>query len=89
MIAPSCLVYMSADINLFIPGDYSTLILWTRSFQYKEYQVSFYCYHAASDLGLYCLPMSLLWDARYIWVNEKCVDHLAQPLITSRKHTPI
>ena len=24
---------------------------------------------AASDLGLHCLPMSLLWDARLIWVN--------------------
>ena len=25
---------------------------------------------AASDLGLYCLPMSLLWDARFKWVNS-------------------
>ena len=25
---------------------------------------------AASDLGLYCLPMSLLWDARNKWVNQ-------------------
>ena len=24
---------------------------------------------AASDLGLHCLPASLLWDARLIWVN--------------------
>ena len=24
---------------------------------------------AASDLGLYCLPMSLLCDARLKWVN--------------------
>ena len=24
---------------------------------------------AASDLGLYCLPMSLLWDARHKSVN--------------------
>ena len=23
----------------------------------------------ASDLGLHCLPLSLLWDARYIWIN--------------------
>ena len=23
---------------------------------------------AASDLGLHCLPMSLLWDTRYKWV---------------------
>ena len=23
----------------------------------------------ASDLGLHCLPMSLLWDARHRWVN--------------------
>ena len=25
---------------------------------------------AASDLGLHCLPMSLLWDAWLIWVNN-------------------
>ena len=25
---------------------------------------------AASDLGLHCLPMSLLWDDRHKWVNE-------------------
>ena len=24
---------------------------------------------AASDHGLHCLPMSLLWDARHKWVN--------------------
>ena len=24
---------------------------------------------AASDLGLHCLPMSLLWDAGLKWVN--------------------
>ena len=24
----------------------------------------------ASDLGLYCLPMSLLWDARLKWVKD-------------------
>ena len=28
---------------------------------------------AASDLGLYCLPMSLLWDARHKWVNYICI----------------
>ena len=26
---------------------------------------------AASDLGLHCLPVSLLWDARLIWVKSK------------------
>ena len=25
---------------------------------------------AASDLGIHCLPMSLLWDARLKWINE-------------------
>ena len=24
---------------------------------------------AASDLGLHCIPMSPLWDARHKWVN--------------------
>ena len=26
---------------------------------------------AASDLGLHCLPMSILWDARHIWIKVK------------------
>ena len=25
---------------------------------------------AASDLGINCLPVSLLWDARHIWVKN-------------------
>ena len=25
---------------------------------------------AASDQGLHCLPMSLVWDARHKWVNN-------------------
>ena len=25
----------------------------------------------ASDLGLDCLPVSLLWDAKHKWVKEK------------------
>ena len=28
---------------------------------------------AASDLGLHCLPMSLLWDARHNWVDSGVV----------------
>ena len=26
---------------------------------------------AASDLGLHCLPVSLLWDARHKWVKRR------------------
>ena len=26
-------------------------------------------YSVASDLGLYCLPVSLIWDARHKWVK--------------------
>ena len=26
--------------------------------------------YAASDLGLRCLPVSLLWDTRHKWVND-------------------
>ena len=29
----------------------------------------------ASDLGLHCLPMSLLWDARLKWVKFVTVLH--------------
>ena len=25
--------------------------------------------YAASDLGVHCLPMSILWDARHRWVK--------------------
>ena len=32
---------------------------------------------AASDLDLHCLLMSLLWDARLIWV-KKTIHHYAQ-----------
>ena len=32
----------------------------------------------ASDLGLYCLPMTLLWDARHKWVNIQSIDLLTQ-----------
>ena len=32
---------------------------------------------AASDLGLHCLPMSFLGDARRKWVNDKVLfNHL-------------
>ena len=27
---------------------------------------------AVSDLGLHCLPMSQKWDARHIWVKQRC-----------------
>ena len=29
-------------------------------------------HYAASDLGLHCLPMSLLWVARLKWVKREC-----------------
>ena len=29
---------------------------------------------AASDLGLHCLPMSLLWDARLKWVKMRAAS---------------
>ena len=29
---------------------------------------------AASDLGLHCLPMSLLWDARHKWVKFREIN---------------
>ena len=33
------------------------------------FPVSKPCISAASDLGLLCFPVSLLWDVRYIWFN--------------------
>ena len=48
---------------------------------------------AASDLGLHCLPLSLLWDARLKWVKEMTrvsYDHLIwQHYLASRKHAYI
>ena len=31
---------------------------------------------AASDLGLHCLPMSLLWDAMHKWVKVSILNSL-------------
>ena len=30
---------------------------------------------AVSDLDLHCLPVSLLWGARYRWVNRQVPSH--------------
>ena len=55
-----------------------------------ECLVRFYCYHVlyarsvdpdqtprlvASDIGLHCMPMSILWEVRYTWVkgSKKCI----------------
>ena len=31
---------------------------------------------AASDLGLHCLPVSLLWNARHKWINMKSLEFM-------------
>ena len=31
---------------------------------------------AASDLGLHCLPMFHLWDARHKWVKRKSLHEM-------------
>ena len=35
---------------------------------------------AASDLGLHCLPMSVLWDARHKWVKnmEELINRISR-----------
>ena len=44
----------------------------------------------ASDLGLHCLPMSLLWDARLKWVNEQLLcQKKACLLYITQKHTKV
>ena len=40
---------------------------------------------AASDLGLHCLPMSLLWDARLKWVKQDIITY--RPLHVLSKPT--
>ena len=40
---------------------------------------------AASDLGLHCLPMSLLWDARLKWVNLFTFPQAIKPQQTKNK----
>ena len=37
---------------------------------------------AASDLGLHCLPMSLLWDARLKWVNQSFKHYIFMSFIS-------
>ena len=43
---------------------------------------------AASDQGLHCLPMSLFWDARFIWVNYftsmNIEDHIKKVVFADR-----
>ena len=41
---------------------------------------------AASDLGLHCLPMSNLWDARHKWVNGRVVS-MDRNLTLAKKQT--
>ena len=40
-------------------------------------------HYEASDLGLHCLPMSLLWDTRHKWVNLSTTTTLKQPVLVS------
>ena len=59
--------------------DSSTLSLWTDPFPAERCLVSFISsmfnnnvFNANSvdpDLGLHCLPLSLLWDTRHKWVK--------------------
>ena len=35
-----------------------------------------------SDLGLHCLPISLLWDARLKWVNDETRKNMWIPSLT-------
>ena len=44
---------------------------------------------AASDLGLHCLPMSLLWDARLKWVKKKTEKQSLEFIITSFIYTKL
>ena len=47
---------------------------------------------AASDLGLHCLPMSLLWDTRYKWVKKKILKNLTElkkMKTTAKSESPI
>ena len=41
--------------------------------------------NAASDLGLHCLPMSLLWDARHKWINLLTVGDISKCSYFSQK----
>ena len=42
---------------------------------------------AVSDLGLHCLPRSLLWDARHKWVNDFPIERTENHLVTKACHT--
>ena len=44
---------------------------------------------AASDLGLHCLPMSRLWDARHKWVKCKILAFVRVSFYLSKKKTPL
>ena len=41
---------------------------------FKGVKMIYACFvMVASDLGLHCLSISLLWDARHKWVNQKSI----------------
>ena len=40
----------------------------------------------ASDLGLHCLPMSLLWDARLKWVKRFGAEWTLLPKLIGQAH---
>ena len=45
---------------------------------------------AASDLGLHCLPMSFLWDARHKWIecllSKHCLFHFSCTILSFQKY---
>ena len=63
---PNGLLYLSLDRS--IPkGRGVWLVLLLKYF--IEIPIFNAMHSAACDLGLHCLPMSILWDARHKWVN--------------------
>ena len=44
---------------------------------------------ATSDLGLHCLPMSHLWDARHKWVKCKILAFVRVSFYLSKKKMPL
>ena len=80
---PSGLLYLnSLDQSIYsLKGVWSVFIITMLNWNAFNYANSVEP-DAASDLGLHCLPMSHLWDARHKWVNQVTNKHVSiDPLL--------
>ena len=64
-----CILWRLIWVYTFCPCPFMGCVLWRLIWIYTVCPCPFYGLRSvASDLGLHCLAMSFLWDARLIWI---------------------